>query len=318
MLKREFLLLASLFFFGSIAASGYSAEKAQFGATKAYPPFYLPILAAEEKGFWKEQGIDVEWAAMRGGAETLKAAAGGAISMGAIGTASLIPAIARGAPVVIVSDLKPKSDFFLYVRADSPYKELKDLKGVKIGVTGLGGTGHVYAQAVIKAAALEKEVRFVGRGGIVEGVAALKAKAVDASVQTSFPMVPLVLAGEVRELAALADYLPKEWAEFVIFARKDVVKDKPEIVRRVLKGMLKGTDFVMTNRSFTVEKMKAIQGASEEAARLMFEQLGLSRTGRVDRKAMENIRNFIIEYEIVPKGTPVPSGDELFTTRFTD
>lgn len=316
--KTGFLILTGLLLLGLWVANGHAAEKVRFGAVKAYPPYDLTILAAQEKGFWKEQGVEVDSALMKGGADVLRAATAGAISVGSMGAAATIQGIARGVPVFIVADYKTKSDFTLYVRADSSYKEPKDLKGAKIGVTALGGSTHVYALVVTKVAGLEKEVRFVGSGGIVESSAALRVKAIDVLSQSGFQMVPLLLAREVRVLALMADYLPKEWADIILFAHKDIIKDRPDALRRVVKAILKSSDFIMTNRSWSVEKLKTTQGVSEEGARLMFEQFHLSRTGKIERKAMENMRNLFIEYEIIPKGTTAPPVEDMFDTRFTD
>ena len=53
-----------------------AAEKVKIGiALRTHAVFVMPMLAAEEKGFWKQQGLDAEWLALRGGAAMGPAAA---------------------------------------------------------------------------------------------------------------------------------------------------------------------------------------------------------------------------------------------------
>jgi len=52
------VVLAIISSFGYV---GHAVEKLNFGtATKTSPHYALPMVAAEEKGFWKEQGLEVE------------------------------------------------------------------------------------------------------------------------------------------------------------------------------------------------------------------------------------------------------------------
>jgi ABC-type nitrate/sulfonate/bicarbonate transport system substrate-binding protein len=60
-----------------------AAEKVKIGtALSTHAVFVMPMLAAAEKGFWKQQGLDAEWLPFRGGAAMAQAAAGKAIHMG--------------------------------------------------------------------------------------------------------------------------------------------------------------------------------------------------------------------------------------------
>lgn len=307
------LFLSSLLFSGALAA-----EKLKLGTSvKLNPNFYLPILAGEEKGFWKEEGLEVEWVPFSSVATELRAVAAGALSLGMGGPVALVPAMARGIPVVIVSNHSPVSEFLILVRADSLLKEPRDLKGTRVGILTLGAATHAYGRVVAKVVGVEKEVRFVATGGPVETIAALRVKAVDSIVLSIWWLIDLILKGEARELAALADYLPKDWIDTVVFARKELVKDKPDVVRRVVKAILRGNNFALSNRSWSLEKMKAMSGYSEEAAKLIFERLRPSRTGKIERTAIENIRNFLIEYELVPR-EKAPPLDEIYTTKFID
>lgn len=317
MMKRLWIVLVAGLLVSSLSGVK-AAEKIQLGtAIKLYPHYYLPVLAGEEKEIWKKNGLEVEWVPFSAGAALVRAAASGAINIGLVPGVTLVQAVARGVPVLIVSDLVGRDDYWFWVRTDSRLRTPMDLKGAKVGVPLLGGSSHAYGRALAKALGLEKEVKFVGAGGSRENVATLKAGAIDAAVMVFTSMANLKAAGEVKEFLNTGDYLPKEWVEHVVFARKDFIKTNPDMVRRVLRGVLQGVEFTLKNSPWATEKMKELSGFPVESARLVVERLPgqFTRDGRINRKAVENLRDFLMEYEIIPRDKPL-AVEELFTSEF--
>src|SRR3972149_1491245 len=225
------VLMGSLISFLTLVVSlnVLGAEKLKIGsAVKEFAGYYLPMHAAEEKGFWKENDLEVEWVPFRNSPTLHKAMAGGSMNLGWTVITSALEGMAAGVPMVIVADLYPKPTFTLWVRGDSPARHPKELKGAKIGVLALGAIAHAYARVFMREAGLEKDVRYIGTGGPTETIAALKARAVDAIVLTHFAVIGLEYAGEVRALARAGDYVPEEWMDHIVVARQDFLKTTPE------------------------------------------------------------------------------------------
>ncbi len=307
MLRKIFLtLLVGLLTLGGLTVNSHPAEKLQLGSSiRLYPAFYLPILAAEERGFFKKNGLEVEWVPFRGGTTLARAMAAGAINIGLSTASSDIVAISRGVPIQIVAQLfRGSKDWFIWVRRDSPLKKPQDLKGAKVGVTRLGGASYGYARAIARSQGLEKEVRIVATGGIREQVAALKTGAVDATLVSIYIVASMKLKGEVRELLSLGDILPREWADQEVIARRDFVQKNPDTVRRVVKSLLQGVDFLRKNPPWTIEKMRSMSRFSEEAARMVYQGYllrNLTVDGRTSRKGVENVREFLMEFDIMSR-----------------
>lgn len=294
-----------------------SAEKLKFASSiKLTPNYYLPALAAEEKGFWKQNDLDVEWVPFSGSVPMVQGMAGGHVNLGFIPSMGGLEAIARGVPLIMVSELISAWDFKVWVRADSRIKEPKDLKGTKQGVTQLGGPGHAYGRLMAKAIGLEKDIKFVGMGGIPNELAGLKTGAVDGIVEPLTITINLKVMGEVREVLTAGDFLPKERSDHIILARKDFIKKEPEQVKKVLKSVLQAVAFIRENPAWTIDKMKSFQGLSDAAARLLYPELRYTKDGRLDRKAIENLRNFAIEYDLLPR-EKVPPVEELYAREFS-
>lgn len=293
----------------------WPAEKLRFATpTKTTPHHNLPPLAAEEQGFWKQNGLEVEWTPFNGDTPMFRALAGGYVDMGVTATPGPIQAVARGIPALIVADTHLENyRWFLYVLRDSRVKEAKDLKRARVAVNIFGGTAHAYGRVAVKGLGLEKEVRFVAAGGVAEQIAALKSGAVDATVLPLFAIAPLKFRGEVREAAEVTDHLPQPWSDHIIFAGKDYAQKKGETVRRAIKALIQATDFIQRDSNWTTAKMVSLSGFPEEVARKMVPLVRYGKEWKIDPKAMENVKNFMLEYGIIDKG---PAAEELYSLGF--
>src|SRR3972149_6166678 len=207
MVKRT--VIFTLVFF--LAGAALAADKVRFAVHfKLNPHYVLPGLAALEKGYWKAQDLEVEYFPFDEGATMDRGVVAGNIDVGTQGLASIVVAASAGVPEVMVADPSIITEFYFWVRSDSPLREPKDLKGAKIGVTRFGIASHNMARAVVKALGLdEKDVKFIATGGGAPHVAALKAGVIDIATLSDFAFAPLKFKGEVRELIRMENYLPK-------------------------------------------------------------------------------------------------------------
>lgn len=311
-LKTLLLLTAVLL----LAATNAQAQKLKLGSSiKLSPIFYLPIMAAEEMGFWRENGLDVEWVPFAGSAPMFSAAASRALNVGLTDAPSLVLAAGRGVPVIGVSDLQSAELFVLWVRADRNVKELKDLKGATIGVPRFGGVSHAYGQIVGKKLGRDANVKVVAVGGIPEIVAALKTGVIDATIEPTHLVIALKIQGVIKEVVPMAELLPKEWAGHWVFAHKDYIKSDEGTVRRLVKAHLQSTNYIRNNPRWAIEKMVAVSGFSEEGARAIFAGYQFPGDGKVSPRGVENLKNFLVEYGLLVK-EKVPPVQELFSSDF--
>lgn len=307
------LVLSVLAALGSATAQ----DKLKFATViKATPVYYLPPLAAEEKGFWRESGLEAEWVPFEGSSPFHRALAAGAINIGMETALPLLVSISRGSPTILVSDMEASAGFSLWVLAQSPIKEPRNLKGARVGVVTLGGAAHAYAILVVRSLGLERDIRFVGLGGIPPAIAALKAKAVGTVFLSPFSMAVLKEKGEVREVANLEPFLPKPWVAQVIVARRDFVKNQSPLVRRALAALIKSGNFINQNEDWAVQKIREQQGVSPGTAREMYKGLKYSPDGKTNPQALDNLRKFALEFGLL-KREEMPLLEQLYTPEFT-
>lgn len=144
--------------------------------------YYLPLTVAEKKGFFKDQGLEVEINDFGGGAKSLQALIGGSVDVVTGAYEHTIRMQAKGQDVRAVVELGRFPGITLAVRKDlaDKVKSAADFKGLKIGVTAPGSSTALTAQyAMVKAGLKASDAPIIGVGAGASAVAAIKQKQVD-------------------------------------------------------------------------------------------------------------------------------------------
>lgn len=315
--KTSLVTLMALVLLAVLVASGLAAEKLKYGTSvKGVPSYEVPVITAEEKGFWKQQGLDSEWIPFSGSSELGRGIVVGEVQMGTLMTIPALLAAGRGVPLVLVASLNIRTKFSVFVRGDSSIKQPKELQDRIIGVPRLKDTTSAYASKLSDLLGIK--VRQVGVGSVAARMAALKSGSIDALISGGGgPEAELIVKGEIRELLSLDDYFPKPWDEYFVFARKGWMDRNVDLVRRAIRAMLQSGDFIRENPSWVLELMKKQYGFSDAAGKKLYAEVfkEMGGRGKIDPKGIENVRNFLIEYGLIERDK-APSVDEVHTTKF--
>jgi ABC-type nitrate/sulfonate/bicarbonate transport system substrate-binding protein len=131
----------------------------------------LPVYIAQDKGFYRENNIDVDAVFTRGGGENVQAVVSGDAQIGlGTGTLAVISAFVKKAPIKIAAAEITGMDAFWYVQSNTPMRKLEDLAGKKVAYSRPGASSHMAVLAIadqIKAKGL-KPAEPVSLGGIPE------------------------------------------------------------------------------------------------------------------------------------------------------
>ena len=302
----------------ALAAQDASAlDKISYGtAVKLSPVYYLPVLAGQDQGIFKKNGLDVEWVPANSGPDFHRALAAGAVQIGSSNSATDIPAIGRGAPSVIVADLQTADNFGIWVSTKGHINTIQDLKGAKIGVSRLSGAEDSYGKLVASKAHIEG-MQYTASGGVQESMALLLTGGIDGVVLTPHQMIDLKLQGKVKEVAEVEKYKPQPWVSYTIVAAKDFVAKQPDVAKRVIRSILEANAYITSpaGKAWSLAKMKEVSHYSDAAAPAVYDETTLSTDGKIDRAAVKNVVDFMVQYDLI-KASDVSNIDALFTDQF--
>ncbi len=215
---------------------------------------WFPLYVAWKKGLFREQGLELLPVYMQ--ARTSLAA----LASKQIGyitqTGSSLTAIARGLPARLVMVFTDKTHHVLVVKPEITTPA--QLRGRVVAISQPGGTVHRELLMILDKFKIDsKEVRTASLGDARTSLAGLKAGNVDAAML----MTPLELYLEkdgFKPLVYLKDIL--EFPLLGIVVNNDLLRDKPDQVKKVLAGALKGIAFTKSRRDEVVPLLKEFIG----------------------------------------------------------
>ena len=208
-----------------------------------------PIFIAMEKGFFKEQGIEIEPQWFDAAHPIAVATASNKVQVGATGiTASLFNMVAGGQNLSIVADKgreqKGYSSSAVVMRTDlweAGAKKIEDLKGKRVGITQTGSTFHYMLGRLLETKGLKlSDVEIVPLGKLSALMAALQGKQVDAVILNEPNITKMEKAGHGRVVVQVGDAI--EYQTSAIFFSPDFVKNQDAGVR-FLTAYIKATRY---------------------------------------------------------------------------
>jgi NitT/TauT family transport system substrate-binding protein len=156
--------------------------------------YYLPLTIAEQRGYFKAEGLDVTIVDFAGGARALQALVGGSADVvsGAFEHTVNMQAKGQRLRAFVLQGRAPQIVLGVNPRTMAGYKAVADLKGKKIGVTAPGSSTNVMVNFILAKAGLKpSDVSIIGVGAAQGAVAAMRAGQIDA-ISNLDPVVTLL------------------------------------------------------------------------------------------------------------------------------
>ncbi|TNF59827.1 MAG: transporter substrate-binding domain-containing protein [Burkholderiales bacterium] len=156
--------------------------------------YYLPLTIAEQLGYFKDEGLDVNIVDFAGGSRALQAVVGGSADVVSGAFEHTINMQFKGQPMraFVLQGAAPQIVLGINPKTMPNYRSVADLKGKKIGVTAPGSSTNVMANYVLAKAGLKpSDVSFVGVGASNGAVAAMRSGQIDA-ISNLDPVITLL------------------------------------------------------------------------------------------------------------------------------
>ena len=265
-LKQTGRLLAILFICAlSLTAMPSSAQGKKEVVKMGYVPvlIYAPLYIASERGYFADEGIDVQLTPLQGGTDSVVQLAAGNFdaAVGGIG-AGLLNAANKGLDFRIVAPMhteRPPLASPLVIAADrtSEIKSVKDLKGKKVSINATGAATEYWVFKALEKAGLTMDDISLTTIAFRDVPAALTGRAVDASILGE----PLTtLAKDQKTVAVLSDDFIDGITVTYLYMGLPLLKDRPQVaegfVRAYVRALrdLQGDGWLNKDTAAIIEK----------------------------------------------------------------
>jgi len=163
--------------------------------------YYLPLTIAEQLGYFRDEGLEVDIQDFAGGSRALKASLDRTVDVVSGAYEHTIDLQAHGLSyqAFVLQGRAPQIAMGVSPKAIPNYKSVADLRGRRIGVSAPGSSTNMIANLVLARAGVKpSEVHFVGVGTAQGALTAFRSGEIDAMSNIDPVMTMLEKRGEIR------------------------------------------------------------------------------------------------------------------------
>ncbi|HEY6200412.1 MAG TPA: ABC transporter substrate-binding protein [Candidatus Binatia bacterium] len=274
------------------SAPGAQDKKITLGLTTRTGSNSLPFVIAEERGFFKGEGLNAVVVVMQNqvvvtGVASKNVDYGGTFS-------NFVGAALAGLPVKIVMSVMDGSDHVL-VTAPA-IKRVEDLKGKIVGISSFGGTPHSEVITILRKHGMsEKDVTFLQIGGSSARYQSLEA----GNIQAAMLVPPFNKIGRTKgfnEIVSFNDVLKIPLGGLATHV--DKLKEAPGEIVKMIRALIKSVDYIHNRKADILALMEKSWGVKDaEVREAMYRDLvGLySRNGIAPDDVMKNVIQLVQE-----------------------
>jgi NitT/TauT family transport system substrate-binding protein len=304
------LLAASL-----AAASAHAADTVIVGKAVGTAWTFLGVDVGVKEGIFARYGLDVQITAFGGDAKLQQALASKGVDVG-LGSGPAMAFAVKGAPIVAVAAFanEPR-DISLTVAADQPIHSVADLKGKLVAISTTGSLTDWLTKRVATTEGWGRDgMHPVAIGDAPAQTAALLSHQVDAMMGSTEYGFQLEDRHQARRLVGMEQYVP-HFVTHVVFARKDLLADHPDLVDRFLKGFFASLAFIKANKEKTTEIATPLQGESASVLNRAYdvEEPMMDLDGQFDPQGLALIKQSFVDMGTLDR---IPPDDAILTRRF--
>jgi NitT/TauT family transport system substrate-binding protein len=210
---------------------------------------FLPFRIAQEKGFYKKHGLNVQHVRIPGANVAISALLSGNLDYGTHYQVTMLWGV-RGLGTRAIFSTASRQMFSLVVQPE--IRSVSDLKGKIIGIPSVGSLGYKITVRMLRKLGIdpEKDVRMLAVGGDSTRSQQLRLKQIDATMIN--PPLSIMMRKEGFNLLLQAgDYVDVPLTGLGTTTKK--LKENPEQVKNLLRALYEGLRFIRTNRNETID-----------------------------------------------------------------
>jgi NitT/TauT family transport system substrate-binding protein len=249
---RSAIPILSLFFF-LLALFGSGVQEGEARTVRvSVPAASISVTAffvARDRGFYKQEGLDVQLIQMPGGI-AIQALVAGSLDFSTVVAGGLSAAI-RGAPLVNIYDTFYRPMWWIY--ANPEIRDVAGLKGKKVAVSGLADSSYIMLQEILKKNGLQgggRDVVTIVMGDSPSRFNALLSGTIDATPVT----LPYNFRAEEASFRELVSFIKEDLVLLAggLAVQENFYNTEPVLVQAFMRATLKGFIYASENRAGTI------------------------------------------------------------------
>jgi NitT/TauT family transport system substrate-binding protein len=327
-LRRSVAVVAVIVLLVSGAApASWAAEKVTVGVGGVALMVYLPTMLAKSKGYFAEEGLDVEILDIKGGgSQAASALIGGSVDFSANAIDHAIKAKTRGKDLIAVhSHVRlPVMGLVVASKYKGEIKSIADLKGRPLGVTSPGSQTHmVLGYLLAKSGVKGDEVKIIGAGGNTMPLA-IEKDSVHAGMMVDPFFTVFLKQGKGYALVDMfttqgtVDAMGGEVQGTTLLTRPDVIAKRPATVQKMVNALVRANKFIVGSSG--EELSRALPRELSGDVKLYAESFEHAREAfppdsLVSRDGVARVIETMRVFEAVPAGMKIEP-ESLFDNRY--
>jgi NitT/TauT family transport system substrate-binding protein len=245
---------------------------------------YLPLFVAVHRGYFKDEGLDIELPRL---APSLahNALMAGEVHYHGLADSGLRLA-ARGLPLKAIFYGADRPMYYLVAQKD--IRSVAELRGKRIGVSQFGGTSDMSARLALRHYGVEPEkdaiLIQIGAEGI--RMAALRAGSVSAII-VPVPAVAVLRREGFNEVSFVGDVV--EFASNGYTTTEQRIRENPQEVKRVVRAIYRGLRYAKENPEGTIDVIQREWKIDREIAKGSYQAIvkALNEDGIIGEKQLK-------------------------------
>ncbi len=256
-MKRRTLLALTLA--GALAApfAGPASAQDKLSVRLDFSPWGVQAAMhlAQDKGWFKAEGLDVDIQDGRGSGNTIQLVNAGQVDIGQVQVGLIGGARTQGATVKSIMNFQRKTDLCILVDKDSPVSKVADLQG-KTVVVFAASPWAPFIDLYLKSGGMDREkvkVEFADPAALWGTYTAKRADGLMSTVGSALPVAEKPRPSK----CLLASDAGITFPAYGLVAREDTIKSKAAAIKKLIKVQQRAWDHLRTNVDDGVKAMIA-------------------------------------------------------------
>lgn len=243
--------LIAMFFCGlTNAANAADALRKVVIGYSAIAPNQSPLWVAQDQGFFRKNGLDVQLIYVESGSRLVQTLVSGDVVAALAAGAPAIQSNLQGSGVVMLAGVLNTLDYKLIVSRDITRPD--QLKGKSVAVSRIGSSSDFATRYALEKYGLvpDKDVAILQIGSQPARYAALEAGKIS-GIMLAIPLTAKAAKAGFNTLADL-QMLGLEYQQTALMATQNTIKTQPDTMRAIVRSLVESIHYMKTHRRETI------------------------------------------------------------------